>query len=93
MRIQVEIDLNKPLVVGFLHNEMEVNETEWIQLRYERLSSYWCYCGLMDHLIIECRETKPALFFLNNGSKFLLYGDWVQEKYKIEAPVVGKFER
>lgn len=43
----------------------------------------------MDHHTSECRERGPALIFSDDGSKFLLYGDWVQAKYKMQASVVS----
>lgn len=88
LRIQVEIDIHKPLQVGFFH---EIgNGGRWISFKYERLPELCYRCGILGHLNRNCSATTPATHKILGD----LYGLWL--KAEVEAAILfnkGKFMR
>ncbi|XP_050229142.1 uncharacterized protein LOC126678284 [Mercurialis annua] len=56
-RIRVVIDTSKPLMRG-MKVINSLGEHSWIGFKYERIQNYCYWCGMLDHLEVEC-ETKP----------------------------------
>lgn len=52
LRMQVEIEVSKPLSVGFFHN-MGKGE-RWISFQYERLSDLCYRCNILGHVERNC---------------------------------------
>ena len=60
-RILVEIEVSCPLRPGFLHAR-EGGAPSWCQLKYERLGDYCISCGLLGHIVEDCRaSTDPTV--------------------------------
>lgn len=53
MRLQVEIDITKPIPMGFFQ-KIEKDKT-WIQFCYERLGGLCFNCGTLGHLKNSCK--------------------------------------
>ncbi|PON92906.1 Zinc knuckle CX2CX4HX4C [Trema orientale] len=76
LRIQVEVNLLRPLVAGFfLKNEF--GTPQWIQLKYERLCKFCHHCGLVDHEENSCVSRTPVMVADSSGRRVRLYGHWV----------------
>lgn len=72
IRLQVEIDLRKPIPSGFMHKL--ASKTSWIQFRYERLAEYCYSCGIMGHSKAGCSIGKV----LNDSHGDDIYGPWLR---------------
>lgn len=53
IKMQVEIDVTKPIPSGFQH--VLGNRGCWIQYRYERLAEFCYNCGLIGHAKSSCK--------------------------------------
>lgn len=47
LKILAEVQLNKPLLRGTKINQEE--EMEWVDFKYEHLSGFYFYCGMVGH--------------------------------------------
>ncbi|XP_050233442.1 uncharacterized protein LOC126681928 [Mercurialis annua] len=56
-RIRVLIDTTKPLMRGTKVINL-LGEHCWISFKYERIQNFCYWCGLLDHMEVEC-EDKP----------------------------------
>ncbi|KAH7524654.1 hypothetical protein FEM48_Zijuj06G0142500 [Ziziphus jujuba var. spinosa] len=69
MRIQVELDIRKPIPAGFF--QRMVNGTVWIQFAYERMVDFCYNCGIIGHDKTSCK--LPLLH--NQLTNSNLYGE------------------
>lgn len=52
MKVLVEIDLEKPLMRGI---KMKLDEELfWLDFKYEKLSTFYFYCGIIGHQEKNC---------------------------------------
>jgi hypothetical protein len=61
MRLQVEVDVSKPLNPGFLFTRND-KSTSWISLKYERLDIYCSECGMVGHKESSCIALQASRF-------------------------------
>lgn len=57
LRIRVWINLKNPLKKGFFLKRQNAEDL-WIKFQYERLSDFCLGCGLLDHVVPECKEFR-----------------------------------
>ncbi|XP_050207776.1 uncharacterized protein LOC126657171 [Mercurialis annua] len=56
-RVKVILDISKPLVRGTkIANSL--GELSWVYFKYERIQNYCYWCGMLDHMMVDC-EVKP----------------------------------
>lgn len=72
MRMQVEVDISRPLPTGFFPKFEE--GISWIQFRYERLEDLYYKCGVLGHLKRNCPDPLPRLSE-EEGHEF---GSWLR---------------
>lgn len=72
MRLQVDIDLRKPIPSGFLHKLG--NRRIWIQLRYEGLLDFCFSCGHLRHAKSSCAAPTSHNQITNPDA----YGAWLR---------------
>ena len=53
---------------------IEGGESQWIQLRYERLPNFCYRCGILSHALRECLETTDTNG--QNEEEHMQYGAW-----------------
>lgn len=59
LKIQVEVDLTKPLVRGTMLKYKMVKC--WVEFRYEQLPTFYFYCGIIWHNEKMCAKRKGDL--------------------------------
>lgn len=74
MRIQVEVDLSKPLLTGF-YRKIRSRDT-WIHFAYERLAEFCYTCGRVGHGKVLCPFSQAP----NQSSDKSQYGPWLRAK-------------
>ncbi|KAH7516250.1 hypothetical protein FEM48_Zijuj10G0115300 [Ziziphus jujuba var. spinosa] len=72
IRIQVEVDISKPLLTGFLHKVG--NGSSWIHFAYERLAEFCYMCGRIGHRKASCVNLQ-RVEERNDGEEF---GSWLR---------------
>ncbi|KAH7511064.1 hypothetical protein FEM48_ZijujUnG0051700 [Ziziphus jujuba var. spinosa] len=72
MRIQVDVDISKPLLTGFFHKLG--NRGSWVQFSYERLAEFCYSCGKIGHCKQAC-TTVPNTASIQDGDR---YGPWIR---------------
>lgn len=74
VKLFVEIDLKNPLLRGS-HLKFE-EESVWVDFKYEQLTTFCFYCGLVGHLEKNCGGKMKDLTAsrLNEGQ----YGEWLK---------------
>ncbi|KAK2993518.1 hypothetical protein RJ640_025528 [Escallonia rubra] len=81
LRIQVQIDISKPLHTGF--NRIKDNRQKmWIRLQYERLPDFYFSCGRLGHTDRNCPH-KPSIPPETMASP---YGPWLRADKSDECP-------
>lgn len=80
LRLQVEINVNKPISVGFYHNLGK--RGRWISFQYERLPDLCYKCGILGHVQKNCSATETK----NQRILGDLYGPWL--KAEVEAALI-----
>ncbi|KAH7512569.1 hypothetical protein FEM48_Zijuj12G0104500 [Ziziphus jujuba var. spinosa] len=70
MRIQVEIEVTKPLLTGFFQN-IEGKKT-WVNFYYEKLGDFCYHCGIIGHLKKSCKSATHSL--LEQGTEGDAFG-------------------
>ncbi|KAH7851615.1 hypothetical protein Vadar_014294 [Vaccinium darrowii] len=76
MRIMVSIDITVPLRRG-MKLKLDEGEPFWVELRYEKLPMFCCYCGFLGHDQKSCvKQSKD----LENGTFKVetQYGNWLR---------------
>lgn len=75
MRIQVAIDINKPLRRG-IKIATGQKASKWVDIKYERLGDFWYYCGRLGHIDKDCSFITDD----EGTSKELVYkyGPWMR---------------
>lgn len=58
MRVNVQIDISKPLIRGFMLKSNGIKEDCWVTIRYERLLDFCFNCGCIGHMAKECLITQ-----------------------------------
>jgi hypothetical protein len=61
LRLQVEVDVSKPLNPSFLFTRQD-NSITWISLKYERLDIYCSDCGMVGHKESSCTAPQANRF-------------------------------
>ncbi|CAM8962967.1 unnamed protein product [Rhodiola kirilowii] len=79
IRVRVEIDIDKPVVTGFLLRRPN-RDSLWISVKYERLPSLCNGCGRLSHEGEDCREETE---YTNQSSR----------RSKNDQLVVGEISR
>ncbi|KAK9987235.1 hypothetical protein SO802_032186 [Lithocarpus litseifolius] len=76
IRVQVEVDLLKPLMPGVFLPRSNLPAT-WIGLKYEKLADVCYCCSLVGH---ETRTCQGKTFLLRNpfGLEFVATGPWLR---------------
>jgi hypothetical protein len=78
LRVKILIDLSKPLPRGrMLHLP---GKAYWIAFKYERLTKFYLWCGVMCHGKKGC--TRQGLRQAGNNEE-LSYGNWLRVSYPI----------
>ena len=86
MRLQVELQINKPLPCGF-YLDRAPHPDLWIHFRYEKLADFCFKCGRLGHNKINCTweinmSEKQKHFSLGPRG----YGPWMSAKTGSSAP-------
>ncbi|KAK3030809.1 hypothetical protein RJ639_037190 [Escallonia herrerae] len=85
MRLQVEIDIEKPFPKGFAIKR-EGKEYAWISFRYERLPKFCFGCGHLGHVKKWCNRTiDPSMEWIYAGAA-RPYTPWIRASYEGEHP-------
>lgn len=86
LRFRVAIDITKPLrriIKALGPNQQEIES----RIRYERLPNFCYYCGVLGHLVKDCRECinidNPTGEVNENR---LFYGDWLLTVHSAQQP-------
>lgn len=74
IRMQVEMDVQKPILSGFRH--VIGNKGCWIQCRDERLAEFCYKCGMIGHAKNQCKLNIVH----NQIADGDMYGPWVRAK-------------
>lgn len=74
LRLQVEIDVNKPISGGFFHNMGKGGK--WMAFQYERLPDLCYRCGILRHMQKKCTVTEAE----NHKIMGDIYGPWLKEE-------------
>lgn len=78
MRLKVLLDVTKPLR-RCMNIEGPRNNLICLNLSYERLSNFCYYCGVMGHIVKDCRECLHLFGESDTIDDSLLqYGDWLR---------------
>ncbi|XP_060669844.1 uncharacterized protein LOC132800360 [Ziziphus jujuba] len=72
MRIQVDVDISKPLLTGFFHKLG--NRGSWMHFSYERLAEFCYSCGKIGHCKQAC-TIVPNAASIQDGDQ---YGPWIR---------------
>ncbi|KAH7528312.1 hypothetical protein FEM48_Zijuj05G0059400 [Ziziphus jujuba var. spinosa] len=67
LRVWVEVDVEKPLMAGFFHKK-SLEQTTWIQFKYDRISKFCFKCGRLGHLLNDCIKAEEVITIAPNGS-------------------------
>ncbi|KAF4363728.1 hypothetical protein G4B88_000957 [Cannabis sativa] len=73
MKVQVDIDFNKPLVVGCFF-DLASGVKKWIQVKFEKIGIFCYYCGCLGHQRWGCKLTSSVTVANNDGILFPMYG-------------------
>lgn len=76
IRLQVDMDVRKPLPLGFFHDMGKGGR--WISFQYERLPDMCYRCGILGHIKCNC----PAEKTVNMRILGDLYGTWLKAEVK-----------
>lgn len=74
MKMLVEVELEKPLLRG---TKLKFgDEFAWIEFRYEKLPTFYFYCGIVSHPEKNCKEKiqDSRNSYLVEGQ----YGEWMR---------------
>ncbi|KAH7533886.1 hypothetical protein FEM48_Zijuj04G0179200 [Ziziphus jujuba var. spinosa] len=74
MRIQVKIEVTKPLLTGFFQNIK--GKKMWVNFCYEKLGDLCYHCGIIGHLKKSCKSAKQSL--LEQGTEGDAFGVWLR---------------
>lgn len=72
LRMQVEVEINKPIPVGFFHNMGK--KGRWISFQYERLPDICYRCGILGHVERNCPASETSNIRILGD----LYGPWLK---------------
>lgn len=56
LRVEVRVDVEKPLMRGIMVEEEEPEEGKWFPFQYEYLLDFCYGCGMLGHVEKECDE-------------------------------------
>ncbi|KAL8554502.1 hypothetical protein ACS0TY_002617 [Phlomoides rotata] len=76
-RLKVRVDIQKPLKKG-LNLEMKNSKPLWINFKYERLTSFCYYCGMLGHMKWECDLMEGEESVLKILDDHLSFGEWLR---------------
>ncbi|KAK2998374.1 hypothetical protein RJ639_022626 [Escallonia herrerae] len=86
LRIQVQININKPLHTGFYRNK-DPNQAVWIRVQYERLPDFCFSCGRLGHTNRGC--SHPPFESQENMSS--PYGPWLRAESPDTCPRIASW--
>ncbi|KAK2991912.1 hypothetical protein RJ640_014108 [Escallonia rubra] len=81
LRIQVMLDITKPLFTGFTRLKDSIS-VSWTRLQYERLPDFCFTCGRMGHTNRGCPHL-PLVLLANKSNPF---GPWLRAEYSDPCP-------
>ena len=75
MRVKVALPISKPIKRGAFLARSSGQRT-WVTFKYERLSMFCHYCGLLGHDLKNCAQ----YFALTKGNRDVAcqYGEWMK---------------
>lgn len=82
LRMQVEVDMQKPILAGFFHNLGQGGQ--WIPFKYEKLLDFCYRCGKLGH-VKGIYSTKDAATHKILGN---LYNPWIRAE--MDATILFK---
>ncbi|KAK3039602.1 hypothetical protein RJ639_029301 [Escallonia herrerae] len=85
MRLQVEMDIEKPFPKGFAMKR-EGKEDAWISFRYERLPDFCFGCGHLGHVKKWCNRTIDPSMECKYAGDARPYTPWIRASYEGERP-------
>jgi hypothetical protein len=56
MRVQVEVNVDKPLMRGVTVYSQRRHASDWFEVQYENLPHYCFSCGIIGHSSLECKN-------------------------------------
>jgi hypothetical protein len=56
MRVQVEVNVDKPLMRGVTVYSQRRHATDWFEVQYENLPHYCYSCGIIGHSSLDCKN-------------------------------------
>ncbi|XP_075670183.1 uncharacterized protein LOC142639946 [Castanea sativa] len=75
MRVRVELDITKPLCRG-RKVTFDEGKDGWVLFEYERLPTYYCWCGLLSHVGKDCDRWVRSKGTL--ASEDVQFGAWLK---------------
>ena len=75
LRVRVKIDVTRRLIRG-RKLKIEDGEDRWVLFKYERLPNFCYKCGMLDHDLKDCPNSKGEC--RNGGLTELQYGAWMR---------------
>ncbi|KAL8511716.1 hypothetical protein ACS0TY_018227 [Phlomoides rotata] len=76
-RVKVKIDLRKLLKLG-LNLKAKNSKHMWVTFKYERLPSFFYYCGLLGHMKRDCDLVEGEENEINVADDKLPFGEWLR---------------
>ena len=76
LRIKVEIDEEKPLMVGFWDLRKEKGKV-WAEIKYEKITDFYFRCGRIGHVVRYCEENGDLDVV---GERKRRFGLWMEAR-------------
>ncbi|KAF4352608.1 hypothetical protein F8388_019671 [Cannabis sativa] len=87
MRVRVDMDATQPLLRGTFLKFINMNDSLWVDFKYESLPDFCHKCGRLGHTYLSCLQFLEAED--NSGDTSLPYGVWMKGD-PLPRPGVGR---